>query len=200
MEWGVVRQCTGQHRTGWETAQQMATGWALLKATTARRWARTLWVGCATFQHHGRQGATYTQGNDKAVINSDASGKRLDSGAAAGGEPVPLQADLDSRQGEVSSERVVQESRTEGSCMPGCDREQQQAAEERAATPPVERYFGVVDRVLDQMDGPHDNVAHMVAKLLCWRGFVGVLVATANAASPQLSQRSTLALGVDAKL
>ena len=104
------------------------------------------------------------QGNDKAVINSDASGKRLDSGAAAGDEPVPLQADLDSRQGEVSSERVVQESRTEGSCMPGCDREQQ-AAEERAATPPVERYFGVVD----QMDGPHDNVAHMVAKL-CWRG------------------------------
>ena len=58
MEWGAVRQCTVQHRTGWETAQQMATGWALPKATTARRWAQTLWVGCAAYRHHSRQGET----------------------------------------------------------------------------------------------------------------------------------------------
>ena len=80
-------------------------------------------------------------------------------------ERGPILMDSDLEKDDTGQKKAMLQGSKEG-FVHGNRGQLSLATEERTTPSPVQQYFDVVGRTLDQVDGPHDSLHEMVAALL----------------------------------
>ena len=111
-------------------------------------------------------------GEDEAVDSRDVGGSKPAGIAAAAGERNPILMDSDLEEDYAGQKKATQKA-SEEACVHGSRGQLSLATEERTTPSPVQQYFDVVGRTLDQVDGPHDGLHETAAALLS--GFACVI-------------------------
>ena len=111
-------------------------------------------------------------GEDEAVDSRDVGGSKPAGIAAAAAERNPILVDSDLEEDYAGQKKATQKA-SEEACVHGSRGQLSLVTEERTTSSPIQQYFDVVGRTLDQMDAPHDGLHERVAAFLS--GFACVI-------------------------